>query len=414
MRSVPEKLLPLVPLFCECLTQMGTEKESFVELTERIGRKVGSLSVYPFVSSQEGSKEPVAKIFVQGKATADKSGDLAELMRDILTTTVLDDRERFKQLVLETKAGLEAGIVSSGNRFAGMRLAAQQTTAGYVNELMNGYSYLQYTRKLVDRVESDWEGVLQDLQELRRLLVSKSGAIINMTGDERTLTSSKPHVVSLLDSLPAVEAPFETWSSLLPAGNEVLTVPTQVNYVGKSVNLFEHANYDYHGSAMVVVKNINAAWLWEKVRALGGAYGCGASLDSVTGLLTFTSFRDPNVLSTLEYYDTTAGYLRDVQLDKDALTKAIIGAISTLDRYQLPDAKGMTALTRKLIGITDEERQLRRDQVLATTSKDFNMLADYLECVKSENAKIAAVTSPDVAQKILQENPGFWDVKSVI
>jgi hypothetical protein len=27
---------------------MGTEKESFVELTERIGRKTGGVSVYPF------------------------------------------------------------------------------------------------------------------------------------------------------------------------------------------------------------------------------------------------------------------------------------------------------------------------------------------------------------------------------
>ena len=39
---------------------MGTEKESFIELTERIGRKTGGLSVYPFTSSVQGSPEPVA------------------------------------------------------------------------------------------------------------------------------------------------------------------------------------------------------------------------------------------------------------------------------------------------------------------------------------------------------------------
>lgn len=45
---------------CRALTQMGTEKESFIELTERIGRKTGGLSVYPFTSSVQGSPEPVA------------------------------------------------------------------------------------------------------------------------------------------------------------------------------------------------------------------------------------------------------------------------------------------------------------------------------------------------------------------
>jgi Zn-dependent M16 (insulinase) family peptidase len=44
--------------------QMGTEKESFIELTERIGRKTGGLSVYPFTSSKRGSKQPVAYVMV--------------------------------------------------------------------------------------------------------------------------------------------------------------------------------------------------------------------------------------------------------------------------------------------------------------------------------------------------------------
>ena len=43
---------------------MGTEKESMTELTERIGRKTGGISVSPFVSSIKGSDEPVAYLMV--------------------------------------------------------------------------------------------------------------------------------------------------------------------------------------------------------------------------------------------------------------------------------------------------------------------------------------------------------------
>lgn len=46
--------------------------------------------------------------------------------------------------------------------------------------------------------------------------------------------------------------------------------------------------------------------------------------------------------------------------DAGALTKAIVGAISSVDAYQLPDAKGYTALTCHILQITDEERQQRR------------------------------------------------------
>jgi len=66
---------------------------------------------------------------------------------------------RFTQMVLETKAGLESGIIGSGHRFAGSRLAAQRSTAGWVGEAMGGLSYLEYIRGLAKRVEGDWDGV---------------------------------------------------------------------------------------------------------------------------------------------------------------------------------------------------------------------------------------------------------------
>jgi Zn-dependent M16 (insulinase) family peptidase len=67
MGSVKADLLPLVPLFCRSLTQMGTTKESFVELTERIGRKTGGLSISPYTSPVRGRKEPVAKVMVRAE-----------------------------------------------------------------------------------------------------------------------------------------------------------------------------------------------------------------------------------------------------------------------------------------------------------------------------------------------------------
>jgi Zn-dependent M16 (insulinase) family peptidase len=139
--------------------QMGTAKESFVELTERIGRKTGGLSVYPFMSAKRGSTEPIAYVVARGKAMGGKADDLIELMRDVLTGARLDDKARFTQMVLETKAGLEAGLVGSGHRFAAARLAAQRSVAGWAGEVTGGLSYLEFIRALSKRVESDWDSV---------------------------------------------------------------------------------------------------------------------------------------------------------------------------------------------------------------------------------------------------------------
>ena len=77
---------------------MGTTKEDFVTLSERIGRKTGGVSFSPFTSAVKGQREPVAYLIARGKVMGDKAGDLLELIQDILLTAKLDDRERFKQV----------------------------------------------------------------------------------------------------------------------------------------------------------------------------------------------------------------------------------------------------------------------------------------------------------------------------
>lgn len=45
-------------------------------------------------------------------------------------------------------------------------------------------------------------------------------------------------------------------------------------------------------------------------------------------------------MKTLDNYDATVQFLRELEMDNDSLTKAIIGTIGDVDSYQLPDAKG--------------------------------------------------------------------------
>ena len=47
---------------------MGTAEDSFIDLTERIGRKTGGLSISPSVMSKRGSEEPIAHITVRPAA----------------------------------------------------------------------------------------------------------------------------------------------------------------------------------------------------------------------------------------------------------------------------------------------------------------------------------------------------------
>jgi presequence protease len=414
MSPIPSTLLPLLPLFCRCLTQMGTATESFVEMTERIGRKTGGVSASPFVSAIRGAEDPVGYVMLRGKATAERSGDMLDIMRDILLTAKLDDKDRFKQMTLETKAGLESGIIGSGHSYAGTRLDAQRSVAGAISEMMGGVSYLDFIRSLVQRVDSDWDSVKNDLERIRTALLQQKGTLVNATADEKMLMKVGPHINDFLSSLPSTSPSPSIWKAdLLPRGNEALLVPTQVNYVCKAADLYKDAGYELNGSSYVINKLLGTTWIWDRVRVSGGAYGGFCDFDTHSGMFTYMSYRDPNLLKTVDIYDGTVDYLKNLELNKEELTKAIIGTIGDIDAYQLPDGKGRTAFMRYILGVSDEDRQKRRDEVLGTGIKDFRAFAGALEAVKNKGS-VVAVTSAEKYELAQQERPGFFSTAKKI
>jgi Zn-dependent M16 (insulinase) family peptidase len=144
----------------------------------------------------------------------------------------------------------------------------------------------------------------------------------------------------------------------------------------------------------------------------GGAYGGSSSLDPQSGILTFLSYRDPNLLGTLDVYDGAAGYLAAGVGEQD-LVRSIIGVIGTIDAHRLPDAKGFAALIFHLMGETDETRQRRRDEVLGTTAADFRALGQALAEVARQGA--VAVLGPEQSLRAANaERPVFSTFTKVL
>jgi hypothetical protein len=191
-----------------------------------------------------------------------------------------------------------------------------------------------------------------------------------------------------------------------------MTLPAQVNCVGKGVNLYAQG-YRYHGSTHVITRYLRNAWLWEKIRLQGGAYGAFCSFDKHSGALTFVSYRDPNLLKTLEAFDGSAQFLRDLKIGDDELAKGIIGTIGDVDQYQLPDAKGYTSMVRHLTAENEGRRQKMRDEILGATKKDFQSFGEILESAMPRGV-IKVLGSETAIREAEAKNPGWLKVVKVL
>lgn len=390
--ALPQEYLPYLGLFGDALTEMGTESEDFVSLIQRIGTQTGGIGTAATTSVQRDGSGSQAYLFVRSKSMATQAQELLDLLRDILLTVKLDNQERFKQMVLERKARLEQFVTMGGHVVALRGIRAQFNDADWASEQMSGITNLFFVRELAEKVDSDWDSVLQALEAIRQHLVNRAAMIVNVTTEGSHWETFRPQLEAFLDAMPQNEVTLQTWNREATAAHTAYTAPIQVNYVGKGANLFE-LGYERNGSTQVVAKVMNLDYMWNEVRVKGGAYGGTMAFDPTSGAGVFVSWRDPNLVNTLNVYDGAADFLKTFEMSQEEIEKNILGTIGDLDSYLLPDAKGFSAMWRHLLGYTTEMRQQYRDEVLGTTIEDFHAFAEVLAKV-AEAGHMVVVTSP--------------------
>ncbi len=403
--TVPAKLLPLLPLLGRTFTEMGTQERDYADLGMRIAAHTGGIGAGLFVSNAFASNTPVAYMKLSGKAVASKQQDFFDILHEILLRPqpIANNQERILQMLLETKARLEQYMLSFGNRAMLLRLRARHTIADWLNEITGGVSYLQSVRSMIDRVSTDWDGVVADLTTLRQIVVQSNRALFDCTASTQDCAAAQQGAQTLLKSLPALSHPIANdWQPAAFPVAEAFRTPAQVNYVGMGCNLYKQG-YTFHGSAAVIFRYLRMGYLWDRVRVQGGAYGVACLFGRVSGNLSYVSFRDPSVSSTLNAYTAVPDFLRNFRPDQQELTRAIVGAVGDLDTHLLPDAKGAHALTHHLTGDTEEQRQQLRDEMRATTARHFHDFADILEEARSRSV-IAALGGASVERTATEHN----------
>jgi hypothetical protein len=408
LQAIEQQYLPYVPLFGRSLVELGTEKEDFVSLTQRIGRETGGIYSQPFSSAVRDKQEGSSWLFLRAKAMLAKSHELMNILRDVLLTVKLDNKERFQQMVMEEKARQEQKIVPEGHQVVNLRLRSHFNEADWAAEQMRGVSYLFFLRELKRKVDEDWPGVLNTLEHLKRTLVNRQNMLVNITCDENGLTQLNPPLNGFLEDLPSSPVHRFKWSPKEVAACEGMIIPAQVNYVGKGANLY-HQGYRLHGSVYVISRYIRTGWLWDQVRVQGGAYGAFSIFNHLSGTFTFVSYRDPNLTKTLEVFDETVKFLRSGNLTAAEITKGIIGTIGDMDRHLLPDAKGYTSMVRYLTNDTEEIRQVLREEVLNTSPADLENFANALDAVK-ENGLVKIIGSASAIETAAVQKKGWLEV----
>ena len=418
MTTITEDDLVLLPLLTRMFTETGTTSLEEVELQRRIGSETGGLgfSTYTDAMSNAGTlsdlDNPVMYLMARGKATTDKIDNLLSLFQETLMNSRLDNKKRGVEMLKEMKIRRETSVITNGHSYGASRLSARNSLLGYMGEMTGGLTYTRNLAALLEQAEKDWPAVQARLEHLRSMIVQKGDVVINLTGSTSVIEAAKPSVDKFINNIPAAgtvsKGPklADTWSSskLLPKKNEGFSVASQVNYVVKGARIIQPGE-PVKGSYSVASRILSTGFLWDHVRVMGGAYGGFTRFGAGSGVASFLSYRDPNLANTLSIYDRAADVLEEEasKITPEELTQAIIGTVGDLDSPMTADTKGYVSMTRHLTGVSTEERQRWRNEVLGTTKEDLLEYAAKLRAVKDTGSTVVfgSQAALDAANEVL-------------
>lgn len=389
--------------FTNALGLVRTEKYSYTDLANATNIYTGGISTgtasHPDIKDRNNF---VFKFEVKLKVLEKNLDKALELMEQMLLSSDFTDTKRLGELVAQIKARLQANLSSSGHLVAAMRSMSSFSRYALYQDELKGIAFYRSICRIEKELSESPKSVSDKLAAIAKKLFARNRMLISFTGNNEAYGNAKPSLEKVIAGFNKMSAVGNQAEVHFNTAKEAFIDASQIQYVAKTGD-FICEGYEYTGALRLLRIILSYDYLWINVRVKGGAYGCMNTFLR-SGESYFVSYRDPNLSDTLDVYDRIPEYIKNFSPDERDMTKYIIGTFSALDTPMNPEAKGSRSLSAYLEGITYEQIQKERNEILNAQPEDIRRLADLVEAVLKKDS-ICVIGN----ENMIKESAGLFE-----
>lgn len=389
--------------FTNALGLVSTEKYSYTDLANATNIYTGGISTgtasHPDIKDRNNF---VFKFEVKLKVLEKNIDKALGLMEQMLLTSDFTDTKRLGELVAQIKARLQANLSSSGHLVAAMRSMSSFSRYALYQDELKGIAFYRSICHIEKELSESPKSVSDKLAAIAKKLFARNRMLISFTGNNEAYGNAKPSLEKVIAGFDKMSAIGNQAEVHFNTAKEAFIDASQIQYVAKTGD-FICEGYEYTGALRLLRIILSYDYLWINVRVKGGAYGCMNTFLR-SGESYFVSYRDPNLSDTLDVYDKIPEYIKSFSPDERDMTKYIIGTFSALDTPMNPEAKGSRSLSAYLEGITYEQIQKERNEILNAQPEDIRRLADLVEAVLKKDS-ICVIGN----ENMIKESAGLFE-----
>ncbi|MEG0075596.1 MAG: insulinase family protein [Eubacterium sp.] len=406
--TVPQDDLKYLSLVNKIIGRVSTKDYNDERLNQEIEIKTGGIS--SSIETYDDVKKPEkyeSKFIIKGKAIGSNVAKMMELIESMVLRSCFDEKNLIADIISEIRLTKENQFLTAGHTVTVQRMQSYYSQSARMFEELSGIEFYKFIVDLDENLNERWEFLSSKMADVAKAVFNRNGLIISITGDENLKELTLNEVDRFVENLENREAQNYNYHFDLEKLNEGFMTASQIQYVSKGYNI-EKLGYAYHGSYLVLKSILGMDYLWNRIRVQGGAYGAFFGINRV-GDLYFASYRDPNLLKTIDAYNEASEYIEQLDIPRREMEKYIIGTISSKDVPLSTAIKGEVADTMYFNGLSSEDVQKERDEILGTTLENLKEAAQMVK--KAMDQTVICVIGSE--ESVRQAEAVFKEVKYI-
>lgn len=371
--------LPYVTVLTRLMNQLATEHMSAGELDSYVCANLGFLSFTTEVATQPNWKLASPRLLVSAGALSEKMDALARIPREVWSETVFEDTERMRDVLTQTRIGMEQSFLMNGHSAALARAMSYGSPAAVLTQQLSGVDFYLFLRDLLDNFDDRKEGLCETLRELQARIFTSTGTVASFTGSDEDYRRYW-NAAGNLGLSPRTAATKELYVPWPEDKREAFVIPSDVTYLARACDP-RTLEIETDGTWSVASNALSYGYLWNEIRVKGGAYGCGFRSPSPRHA-SFYTYRDPAIDPSLARIEAAGDWLASFDPDADTFEGFIVSCVSGMDAPLKPYTLTKRRNAEYFCKTPSGKRAERRQQMLESTP-------DALRALTADISRIA-------------------------
>ena len=362
---LPMEDIHYMRLFTRLLGHMDTDAHTWKELDPLVTRYLYDSTFGVFVSGWKTDYHPY--LVVEWYALDEDLETGYALAEEILYHTQFTDLQRLQDRISAQKEYVRSQINSSPYSVLLYRQLGISSAFSRYYSYLNYLDYYSFLEELEQTMQENPEAVAARLQQVQQFFANRSGAISAVAASEDSLALNRPLVDAFFAKLDDTAREPAAPDLPVAAAREGLITDSNIQFNMVAVPWMS-IDPEADGTAYAALGElVGDMLLWPDLRDQAGAYG--AYCQSTGDEIYIFTYRDPNVVETMAYFDALPDKINALTVDQDRVDNYIISKYSSLAKPAGEMTGAINAMNNRISGIPDD-LTLQTMRALKTATPD--------------------------------------------